>query len=191
MPHTRRPESVVNGYTKGTMPPKYVGGITANGVRNLKVFVENGGTLIFMNGSCNFAIDYFDIPVRNVLRGLKRGEFICNGSILRMEFDTSHPLAYGMPKEAGTVFDSGCAFTISPSFDSKKQPLSAAKYPEENPLMSGWIYGDGIIRQKSTVLDVPYGKGKIILLGFPVHHRGQPHGTFKLIFNSIFYAGMD
>jgi len=191
IPHSRRPESVVNGNAKGTMPPRYVGGITANGVRNLKLFVENGGTLIFMNGSCNFAIDYFDIPVRNVLKGIKRGEFICDGSILRMEFDTSHPLAYGMPKEAGTVFDSGCAFTITPSFDSKKQPLSAAKYPEENPLMSGWIHGGRIIRQKATVLDVPYGKGKIILLGFPVHNRAQPYGTFKLLFNSIFYAGME
>jgi len=191
MPHTRRPESVVNGHAKGTMPPKYVGGITANGVRNLKLFVENGGTFIFLNGSCNFAIDYFDIPVRNVLKGIKRGEFICDGSILRMEFDASHPLAYGMAKEAGTVFDSGCAFTLTPSFDSKKQPLSAAKYPEENPLMSGWIHGDRIIRQKATVLDVPYGKGKIILLGFPVHYRAQPYGTFKLLFNSIFYAGME
>lgn len=191
MPHTRRPESVVNGNSKGTMPPKYVGGITANGVRNLKLFVENGGTLIFMNGSCNFAIDYFDIPVRNVLKNIKRGEFICDGSILRMEFDTSHPLAYGMPKEAGVVFDSGCAFTLTPSFDSKEQPQSAAKYPEDNPLMSGWIYGDRIIRQKASVLDISYGKGKIILLGFPVQHRGQPYGTFKLLFNSIFYAGME
>jgi len=57
--------------------------------------------------------------------------------------------------------------------------------------MSGWIHGDRIIRQKATVLDVPYGKGKIILLGFPVHYRAQPYGTFKLLFNSIFYAGME
>ena len=191
MPHTRRPESVVNGHAKGTMPPKYVGGITSNGVRNLKVFVENGGTLIFINGSCNFAIDYFDLPVRNVMKGIKRGDFICDGSILRMEFDPTHPLAYGMPKEAGTIFDNSCAFNVTPSFDSKKQPQSAAKYPQENPLMSGWIHGDKFIRRKATVLDVPFGKGKIILLGFPVHYRAQPHGTFKLLFNSIFYAGMN
>jgi len=190
MPDTYRPEAVINGYSKGTMPPKYVGGITPNGIRNLKLFVESGGTLVFINNSCNLAVEHFSLPVRNVLKGIKREEFVCNGSILRMEFDTSHPLAYGMPKEAATVFDSSCAFSLMPSFDSKKQPQSVAQYSEENPLMSGWIYGDKAIRQKATIMDIPYGQGKIILLGFPVQYRSQSYGTFKLLFNSIYYAGI-
>jgi hypothetical protein len=77
-----------------------------------------------------------------------------------------------------------------PSFEAKKEPKSISKYPEENPLMSGWIYGDKIIRQKAAILDIPYGKGKIILLGFPVQFRAQSYGTFRLLFNSIFYAGV-
>ncbi|NIO47870.1 MAG: hypothetical protein GTN73_00300 [Candidatus Aminicenantes bacterium] len=189
MPDTYRPEAVINGHAKGTMPPKYVGGITPGGVRNLKLYVENGGTLIFMNASCNLAVEHFDLPVRNVLKKVKRGEFVCSGSILRMEFDTNHPLAYGMPKEAGTIFDNSCAFDVMPSFEAKKQPASISKYPEESPLMSGWIYGDRIIRQKAAILDIPYGKGKIILLGFPVQFRAQSYGTFRLLFNSILYAG--
>jgi hypothetical protein len=190
MPDTYRPEAVINGYAKGTMPPKYVGGITPGGVRNLKLYVENGGTLIFMNATCNLAVEHFGLPVRNVLKKVKRDEFVCTGSILRMEFDVSHPLAYGMPKEAATIFDNSCAFDIMPSFEAKKEPKSISKYPEENPLMSGWIYGDKIIRQKAAILDIPYGKGKIILLGFPVQFRAQSYGTFRLLFNSIFYAGV-
>ncbi len=188
MPDTYRPEAVINGYAKGTMPPKYVGGITPNGIRNLKLFAEGGGTLIFINNSCNLAIEHFSLPVRNVLKGIKREEFVCNGSILRMEFDTSHPLAYGMPKEAATVFENSCAFNIMPSFDSKKSPQSVAQYPEENPLMSGWLYGDKTIRQKATIMDIPYGEGKIILFGFPVQYRSQSYGTFKLLFNSILWG---
>jgi hypothetical protein len=57
--------------------------------------------------------------------------------------------------------------------------------------MSGWIYGDKVIRQKVATLDIPYGKGKIILLGFPVQFRAQAYGTFKLLFNSILYAGVE
>lgn len=191
MPDISRPEAVINGYAKGTMPPQYVGGITANGLRNLKLFIENGGTLIFMNAACNLALDYFNLPARNVLKGVKSENFVCTGSLLRMEFDTSHPLAYGMPKEASTVFESSCAFDILPSFESQKQPIIVAKYPEEDLLMSGWIHGAKIIRQKAAILEIPSLKGRIILLGFPVQFRAQPHGTFRLLFNSIFYAGIE
>jgi hypothetical protein len=188
MPDHYSPELVINGFSKGTIPPAYVGGITANGLRNLKLFVEGGGSLIFLNSVCNLALENFGIPARNILKGVKREDFVCTGSLLRMEFDPSHPLAYGMPKEATAVFSGSCAFDILPSFEAKKEPKSAARYAEDNLLMSGWIYGEKIIQQKSSVLDIPYGNGKVILLGFPVQFRGQPQGTFKLLLNAIFYG---
>ncbi len=179
---------IINGYPKGTMPPKYVGGMTPNGLRNLKSFSENGGTLILVNSSCNLAVDNLGLPVRNVLKQIKRDEFNCSGSLLRTEFDTHHPIAYGMPKEAASVFSESCAFDIMPSFEGKSEPKSVAKYPAENLLMSGWIYGEKYIHQKSAILDLPAAKGRIILLGFPVTFRAQPWGTFKLLFNSVFYG---
>jgi hypothetical protein len=36
------------------------------------------------------------------------------------------------------------------------------------------------------VCEVAYGQGRIVLLGFRVQHRGQPHGTFKFLFNAIY-----
>jgi len=190
LPDSYSPESLIEGHAKGTMPPKYVGGITLNGVRNLKLFVENGGTLIFLNSTCNLALNNFGLPARNVLKDIKRQEFICSGSLLRMEFDQSHPVAYGMPKEAASVFSESCAFDIMPSFEDKKVPKSVAKYAQENLLMSGWIHGEKLIQQKSSILDIQCEKGKIILLGFPVQFRAQSYGTFKLLFNAIFYGGM-
>ncbi len=189
IPHARRTESLVDGHTKGTMPPAYVGGLTAQGVRNLKNFVTNGGTLIFINGSCSMALKHFDLPVRSVLENAGKEDFICTGSLLRMDFDNTHPVAYGMPKQAPAVFSGSFAFQIMPSFISKKEPVSVARYAANNLLMSGWMYGGKAIRQKSSILDVPLGKGRIILLGFPIQFRGQPYATFKLLFNSIFYAG--
>jgi hypothetical protein len=165
-----------------------VGGITPSGLRNLKLFVENGGCLIFINSSCDIAIENFGIAARNVLKGVKREDFLCTGSLLRMEFDTSHPLAYGMPKEAAAVFLGSRAFEILPAFDAKKEPISAGRYAAENLLMSGWIHGEKLIQQKSSVLDIPLGNGRVVLLGFPVQFRGQPHGTFKLLFNAIYYG---
>lgn len=182
-----QPDTILNGHVKGTMPPKYIGGITTSGVRNLRKFAEDEGTIVFLSNSCNFAIDYFNIPVKNILKDIKREDFVCSGSMLRMVFDNSHPVAYGMPEEASTVFNRSCVFEIQPSFKNNKNPVSVAKYPDENPLMSGWIYGDRIIRQKSGIVVAPFGKGSLILLGFPVQFRAQPYGTFKLLFNSIFY----
>jgi hypothetical protein len=93
-----------------------------------------------------------------------------------------------MPKEAASIFSDSCAFDILPSFEGKSEPRSVAKYPSENLLMSGWIHGDRYIQQKSAIVDVPLMKGRIILLGFPVTYRAQPRGTFKLLFNAIYYG---
>jgi len=181
-------ELIVNGYQKGTMPPDYVGGLTPNGVNNLKEFVRQGGTLIFMNTTCNLAANEFKPPVRNVLEKAKREEFNCVGSILQAEFDLSHPVAYGMQNPQPIVFADSCAFDVFPSFDQKASPRIVAKYSSENLLRSGWIYGEKLIQQKAAIVEVPVEKGKLILLGFPVQFRAQPRGTFKLLFNSIYYG---
>jgi hypothetical protein len=38
------------------------------------------------------------------------------------------------------------------------------------------------------VAEASVGGGKIFLLGPEVAFRGQPHGTFKLLFNGLYYA---
>jgi hypothetical protein len=79
------------------MPDEYVGGVGKEGVENLKKFVEAGGTLVFLNRSSNFAIEHFNLPVKDVTQGLNRRDFYIPGSILRTELDTTHPIAKGMP----------------------------------------------------------------------------------------------
>ncbi len=37
---------IVNGFTRGSVPPRYEGGIGARGVRELDAFVRGGGTLV-------------------------------------------------------------------------------------------------------------------------------------------------
>lgn len=186
LPDTWRPETIINGHKKGTMPPQYVGGIGLAGLENLKEFARQGGTIIFLNSTCNLAIESFGLPVKNVLKEVKRSEFICNGSILRLEFDPTHPLAFGLPPSAGGIFAHSCAFIILPTFKENKAPRSVARYARDNLLLSGYIYGERFLKGKSAIVEAPYGQGKLILLGFPVQFRGQPYGTFKLLFNAIF-----
>jgi hypothetical protein len=38
------------------------------------------------------------------------------------------------------------------------------------------------------VAEAAVGKGKVFLYGPEIAFRGQPHGTFKLLFNGIYYG---
>ena len=69
------PRAILEGHRKGTMPEELTGGIGAEGVRALREFVEQGGTLICLNEASNFAIEQLKLPVRDVTEGLARTEF--------------------------------------------------------------------------------------------------------------------
>jgi hypothetical protein len=187
------PSSIVNGNSKGTIPPDYVGGITTGGVDNLKKFVENGGTLVCNRGSAGLAIDEFHLPVKNVLEGVRSDTFNCPGSILKVAFNTNHPLAFGLAEKGIGYFSRGQAFEITPDAENNNQsemnktPITEiASYPDENLLLSGWIIGEELIQGKAAILEVTFKKGKIVLFGFNVHNRAQSYGNFKLLFNAIY-----
>lgn len=103
---------ILNGYAKGSMPDEYVGGVGKEGVANLKKFVEDGGTLVFLNESSNFAIEQFNLPVKNITKGLNRKDFYIPGSILRTELDLSHPIAEGMPQQSIAWFEDSPVFEV-------------------------------------------------------------------------------
>ncbi|MBX3265966.1 MAG: hypothetical protein KF831_04600 [Acidobacteria bacterium] len=103
---------ILNGYSKGSIPDEYTGGVGQEGVENLKKFVEAGGTLVFLNESSNFAIEQFNLPVKNITKGLNRKDFYIPGSILRTELDLSHPIAKGMPQQSIAWFEDSPTFEI-------------------------------------------------------------------------------
>ncbi len=175
--------SILNGYKEDSMPQEYTGGLAGKGVLNLKKFVADGGTLVFLNGSSDFAIEEFDLPVKNILKGLKDKDFYIPGSILRTEIDTSHSIAKGMPKKSIAWFEDSPAFEV---LDNSRVKV-IAKYPEnsEEILLSGWALGKEKIAGKAALVEVKMGKGKIILFGFRPQYRGQSLATFPLLFNAI------
>jgi hypothetical protein len=63
-----------------------------------------------------------------------------------------------------------------------------AWYENASPLRSGWAWGQQYLDQAVSIVDAPVGKGRLVLFGNEVVWRGQPHGTFKLLFNGV-YSG--
>ncbi len=90
-------------------------------MRICKKFVEAGGTLVFLNRASNFAIEQFNLPVKDVTQGLTRKDFYIPGSILRTELDTTHPIAKGMPQQSIAWFEN------SPAFEIQTDPLALTK----------------------------------------------------------------
>ena len=178
---------ILNGHAIGKLPPEYVGGIGTEGLANLRAFVEDGGTLICLNRATELALEYFGLGEKGIVNVVKKANqpkedaFFCPGSLLRVRIDTKHPIGYGLERDMAIFFKSG------PVFDGVRGDVKAvATYPEFNPLMSGWLEGEKRIRQKTALLEAPLGEGRVVLFGFKPQHRGQSHGTFKLLFNAIF-----
>jgi hypothetical protein len=165
-------------------PPEYRSGIGEEGVAALKKFVQEGGRLVTLGEATAFAIEKFELKVRNVLAGKTSKEFFCPGSTLRVDFDEEHPLAYGMPSEGLVLFWSSPAFEIIPS--SKNADYETiVRYADEDILQSGWLIGEKHLSKKAGMVKARYGKGDVVLIGFRTQNRSQTHGTFKLFFNSV------
>lgn len=60
-----------------------------------------------------------------------------------------------------------------------------------NPLRSGWAWGEGYLNGTVAAVEARVGGGKLYLLGPEITFRGQPHGTFKFLFNAIALAGAE
>jgi hypothetical protein len=166
-------------------PPEYRSGFGAEGVKALQAFVQSGGTLVTLGQAGDLPIQRFGLPVRNVVANLPSKEFWCPGSTLRMRFNTSNPVAYGMPSEGLGLFMPGSQVYEITSMDRSQDVGIIATYVERDILQSGWLLGEQVIAKKAAALTVKYGSGTVVLLGFRPQHRDQTHGTFKLVFNAL------
>lgn len=184
------PEAITGDY-KGTnksrateYPEKYRSGIGEEGTEALKEYVKNGGTLVVLGDSWEFAKDAFELKITNVAEGYNYNELFCPGSTLKASFDNSHPLAYGMPNEGLVLYRNSPVFEVVPGrFNEDYQTV--VRYQDKDILQSGWLIGEKKIAKKSAMLTAQYGDGEVVIIGFRTQHRNQTDGTFKLLFNTI------
>jgi len=192
-------EEILLGNLPGTMPSQYVGGVGAEGTAQLKRFVEAGGTLIAFDQATDFPIDQFGLPVRNSVADLPPERFFIPGSLIRTDVDTDHPLGFGMEGQVAASFSQSRAFEVvglpragegghEPTVAEADAPAVdvIARYAQEDLLMSGWAMGEErYLAGRPAMVTVGMGSGKVVLFGFKPQFRGQPRGTYKLLFNAI------
>jgi hypothetical protein len=176
-----------------------VGRVTADKtIPQLRAFVEAGGAILTIGSSTSLGY-HFGLPVANRLvektaEGrevpLRSEKLYVPGSILEVRVDETNPLAYGMDKSTDVFFNNSPVFELLPEAGLKGlKPV--AWFEDKNPLRSGWVWGDQYLRRGVEVIEAPLGKGKVFLCAPEILFRGQPHGTFKLLFNGIYYGSAE
>ncbi len=164
-------------------PAPFSGGLGEDGVKALRQFVTDGGTLVALNDASRFAVERLLLPVRNVLEGVADDEFYAPGSIFRLELDSNDPLSRGMPAQTIAWYESGPAFDV---VDSSAVRV-VGRYPAdpEKVLLSGWVLHPDRVAGRAALVEVTLGKGRVVLFGFRPQYRGQSIATYPLLFNSL------
>ncbi len=181
-------ESHPGGEPGGYRSTQYVGGIGEEGLEALKAFAREGGTLLFHEGSSELALQAFDLPLVEVSEAAREAGFYSAGSILKLSWDADSPLTRGMDSD-GVAFVTSRAFLFEITGEGSGivgRPRVVGSFPKEGPLLvSGYLEGEEAILGQSPVVEVPYGEGRLVLVGFSLHNRAQMVANFKLLFNAI------
>lgn len=173
----------------------WLGNISAERtIPQLRKFLDAGGTVITIGSSTNLAY-HLGLPVSNALvertgegneRPLTRDKYYIPGSLLQVSVDNTQPLAFGLPDHLDVFFDNSPVFKLKPeAVGAGLRPI--AWFPDDAPLRSGWAWGQKYLEDGVAIIDAPVGKGRLLMFGPEIAFRSQPHGTFKFLFNGIYY----
>jgi hypothetical protein len=164
-------------------------------VPKLREFLDQGGTVLTIGSSTSLAA-HLKLPITSALvekqadgteRPLPRDKFYAPGSVMRVAVDNTNPIAHGMPAEVDVFFDESPAFKLGADA-GLKGIRPAAWYASAEPLRSGWAWGQGYLNGALAVVEATVGKGKLYLFGPEILFRSQPHGTYKFLFNGIYWG---
>jgi hypothetical protein len=160
---------------------------------NIKQFIESGGTVVAIGESATNLAAFLQLPLENHLvengAPLPRTKFFVPGSVLTARVDTTEPAAYGMADRTDVFFDDSPVFKLGA--DAAAAGLTRiAWFDTPKPLHSGWAWGERYLENGVVAAEARIGKGRALFFGPEILQRGQPHPTFKFLFNSILESGV-
>jgi hypothetical protein len=155
----------------------------------IKAFIEAGGTVVAIGSSATNLARFLNLPIENHLlengAPLPNTKFYVPGSVLTARVDTTSPIAYGMKEHTDVFFENSPVWTLGPDA-AAKGVKRVAWFDTKTPLHSGWAWGQEYLENGVIAIDATVGKGRVILFGPEILQRGQPHATFKFLFNAIY-----
>ena len=197
----------LNSYTSIIMTDGSHGSISQAGVKKIKSWLSDGGTLICTRGAVRWAkskklanINYKTAspskqkakdennkrrPYEKASRD--RGANVIGGAIFEVEMDLTHPLAYGYHDEKLASFHKGTTF-MKPGKNAYSTPLVFSN----NALLSGYISkkNEQLINNSAAAIVTGIGRGRVICFADNPNFRAFWYGTNKLMANAIFFGNL-
>ena len=158
----------------------------------IQAFMQNGGTVVAIGSSATNLASFLKLPVSNHLvengQPLPESKHYTTGSVLAARVDVTTPVTSGMDELTNVFFDDSPVFKLDAGADAAGVKR-LAWFDTRTPLRCGWSWGESYLENGVIAFEAPVGKGRGVFFGPEILKRAQPHGTFKLLFNSIVMSG--
>lgn len=159
----------------------------------IRQFLAEGGRVVTIGSSTSLAYQ-LGLPVRNALvemtasgeRPLPGEKFYIPGSVLRMSVDSTQEAAWGEGSSVDVYFDASPVFKLTPEGVASQTVRPIGWFASDKTLRSGWAWGQAYLRDGIAAFWAPVGKGQFYAFGPEITFRGQTHGTFKFLFNTLY-----
>ncbi len=153
-------------------------------------FADQGGTVIAIGSSASLA-DYAGLPVSDHLtvdgRPVTDQEYYTPGSIHTLKIEHVSPLTHGLGDRADVMISHDLLFDLADGYESRGV-RRIGWFDTDLPLKSGWAWGQERMKGGTALFEADRGDGKLFIFTPKITFRAQPHGTFPLLFNGIFYG---
>jgi hypothetical protein len=161
------------------------GGMGLPGASELQAFVEGGGLLITMGGASVFPAEFG--LARRVEASRPSAQFYAPGPIVEAEVvKPTHPIFYGYTTKTLPVRYANGPLLRVPEPDRAAQTLLQFTGGDRG-VLSGLMRNPNEVRAVPAILDVPAGKGRVVLFATNPCFRYQNLGEFNMLFNALMH----
>ncbi|MFB0515923.1 MAG: M14 family zinc carboxypeptidase [Candidatus Neomarinimicrobiota bacterium] len=173
-------------------------GMGYEGLINLKTFIENGGVLITEGSIAAFPIE---MALTRRISITPTKNLAARGCVVKAEVkDKTSPITYGYSDTLAVYFSQAPVFKISKQMRDfrlpdwlkdeiweKEVPREVVNFAKKGLLMSGMLRGEEELAGTPAVVDVPVGKGHVVLFANRPFWRGETCGSHALVFNTLLH----
>ncbi len=174
--------------------------ISESGIKKIKDWVGKGNTLITIGSASSWAIKKEVVKEslvetkNDTIFSRKRyidareysGRERIGGSILKVDLDLTHPLAFGYRDQSIPVYKNNNVF-----LNKSKSDYSSVAIYSKNPHIDGYVSKKNMednLKGAASLIVSDSGSGRVVLFADNPNFRGSWYGTNKLFLNAIFFG---